>query len=110
MELSRSFGLDLGQSGYLVLVALAALIGAPLAFGKYIAARTGVPKVHSVALGALAGSAAVWVLPVVLFTLADPEGGIGPAVIAAILAVMVGWCVAVAAGAGAWLAIRERAN
>jgi drug/metabolite transporter (DMT)-like permease len=108
MELSRAHGFELGQNGLLVVIALAALFGAPLAFGRFIARRTQIPKVHPVALGALAGCGAVWVVPVVLFTLADPEGGLGPAAIAAILAVMVGWCVAVAAGTGAYLDIRDR--
>lgn len=95
-------------SGWLLLVAAAVVVGGPLWFGWWIAQKLPLSSPKPVAIGALVGALVVFVVPTVVSVLMDPDGGASVAVIAAIFSLVVGWCVAVAAGGGAYLALRSQ--
>jgi len=108
MEQLRSHGIDVAASGLLLLGAIAVVLLGPATFGFWITGRTEVQSYKPVGLGALAGASAAFVVPTVISALADPEGGIGVAIITAVFSLVGAWCVAVATGLGSYWFLRQR--
>jgi hypothetical protein len=108
LQLLERLGVDVAGSGWLTGFAILAVFGGPFVFGYWVTERIGAGRPWPVALGALTGAAAVFIVPTVITVWFDPDGGPAAAAVAAILAAIGAWCVAVATGAGAFLAMRRR--